>query len=194
MDNIYSFSTQESSQTMLLAKEFNSDEELLFADEVSEDTPTESWKVLIVDDEAEVHTATDIALRKFVFQNTSLKFISAYSAKEATQLIQEHPDVAIILLDVIMETDDAGLNFVKYVREVLGNQLVRIILRTGQPGQVPEKSIIIDYDINDYKTKTELTTSKLYTTVLTALRSFCLGQKLQSEIERRTSRESPPYQ
>jgi signal transduction histidine kinase len=191
MDNIYSFSTQESSQKMLFAEEFNSDEELLFADEVSfadeesEDTPTESWKVLIVDDEAEVHTATDIALRKFVFQNTSLKFISAYSAKEATQLIQEHPDVAIILLDVIMETDDAGLNFVKYVREVLGNQLVRIILRTGQPGQVPEKSIIMNYDINDYKTKTELTTSKLYTTVLTALRSFCLGQKLQSEIERR---------
>src|SRR6476620_5637682 len=122
MDNIYSFSTQESSQTMLLAEGFNSDEELLFADEVSEDTPTESWKILIVDDEAQVHTATDIALRKFVFQNTSLKFI-------------------------------------KYVLEVLGKQLVRIILLTGQPGQVPEKSIIMDYDINDYKTKTELTTS-----------------------------------
>ena len=62
---------------------------------------------------------------------------------------------------------------------------MRIILRTGQPGQVPEKNVIINYDINDYKTKTELTTSKLYTTVLTALRSFCLSQKLQSEIERR---------
>lgn len=185
MDNIYGFLTKESSQKLLLAEEFNSDEELLFADEVSEDSPTESWKILIVDDEAQVHTATDIALRKFVFENKSLKFISAYSATEARQLIQEHPDVAIILLDVIMETDDAGLEFVKYVREVLGNQLVRIILRTGQPGQVPEKSIIIDYDINDYKTKTELTTSKLYTTVLTALRSFCLGHKLQSEIERR---------
>lgn len=170
---------------MLFAEDFNSDEGLFFADEVSEDTPTESWKILIVDDEAQVHTATDIALRKFVFENKSLKFISAYSAKEAKQSIQEHPDVAIILLDVIMETDDAGLEFVKYVREVLGNHLVRIILRTGQPGQVPEKSIIINYDINDYKTKTELTTSKLYTTVLTALRSFCLGHKLQSEIERR---------
>ncbi len=185
MDNIYGFLTKESSQKLLLAEEFNSDEELLFADEVSEDSPTESWKILIVDDEAQVHTATDIALRKFVFENKSLKFISAYSATEARQLIQEHPDVAIILLDVIMETDDAGLEFVKYVREVLGNQLVRIILRTGQPGQVPEKSIIINYDINDYKTKTELTTSKLYTTMLTALRSFCLGHKLQSEIERR---------
>ena len=183
--NIYGFSKEKSSEEVLFADEVNSDEELFFADEVSEDSPTESWKILIVDDEAQVHTATDIALRKFVYENKSLKFISAYSAKEAKQLIQEHPDVAIILLDVIMETDDAGLEFVKYVRQVLGNQLVRIILRTGQPGQVPEKSIIINYDINDYKTKTELTTSKLYTTVLTALRSFCLGHKLQSEIERR---------
>ncbi|MEG3939830.1 ATP-binding protein [Microcoleus sp. S36b_A3] len=183
--SIYSFSSKKSSEEVLFAEDFNSDEGLFFADEVSEDTPTESWKILIVDDEAQVHTATNIALRKFVFENKSLNFISAYSAKEAKQLIQEHPDVAIILLDVIMETDDAGLEFVKYVREVLGNQLVRIILRTGQPGQVPEKSIIINYDINDYKTKTELTTSKLYTTVLTALRSFCLGHKLQSEIERR---------
>jgi len=166
MDNIYAFLTKESYQKTLLAEEFNSHEELFFADEVSEDTPTESWKILIVDDEPQVHTATDIALRKFVCENKSLKFISAYSATEARQLIQEHPDVAIILLDVIMETDDAGLEFVKYVREVLGNQLVRIILRTGQPGQVPEKSIIMNYDINDYKTKTELTTSKLYTTVL----------------------------
>ncbi|MEG4070805.1 ATP-binding protein [Microcoleus sp. Pol11C2] len=183
--NIYGFSTDKSSQELLSLEEVNSDEDVLFADEVSEDTSTESWKILIVDDEAHVHTATDIALRKFVFENKSLKFINAYSATEARELIQEHPDVAIILLDVIMETDDAGLEFVKYVREVLGNQLVRIILRTGQPGQVPEKSVIINYDINDYKTKTELTTSKLYTTILTALRSFCLGHKLQSEIERR---------
>ncbi|MEO6863230.1 MAG: ATP-binding protein [Microcoleus sp.] len=183
--NIYGFFNEVSSEEVLFAEEVNSDEELLFADEISEDTPTESWKILIVDDEAQVHIATDLALRKFVFDNKSLKFISAYSAHEAQQLIQENPDVAIILLDVIMETDDSGLEFVKYVREVLGNQLVRIILRTGQPGQVPEKSIIINYDINDYKTKTELTRSKLYTTVLTALRSFSLGQKLQSEIERR---------
>ncbi|MEG4496461.1 ATP-binding protein [Microcoleus sp. F10-C6] len=182
---IYGFVSKKSSEEVLFAEEVNSHEELFFADEVSEESPTESWKILIVDDEAQVHTATDIALRKFVYENKYLKFFSAYSAKEAKHLIQEHPDVAIILLDVIMETDDAGLEFVKYVREVLGNQLVRIILRTGQPGQVPEKSVIINYDINDYKTKTELTTSKLYTTVLTALRSFCLGHKLQSEIERR---------
>ncbi|MEG4071275.1 ATP-binding protein [Microcoleus sp. Pol14C2] len=178
-------STKSSAETVFFAEAIDSNDEIFFADETIEEKLTESWKVLVVDDEAQVHTATEISLRKFVFENKSLTFINAYSAREAKQLIQENPDVAIILLDVIMETDDAGLNFVKYVREVLGNQLVRIILRTGQPGQVPEKSIIINYDINDYKTKTELTTSKLYTTMLTALRSFSLSQNLQSEIERR---------
>ncbi|MEG4225573.1 ATP-binding protein [Microcoleus sp. N9_B2] len=177
--------TKPSPETVFFAESIDSNDEILFADETTEEKLTESWKILVVDDEDQVHTATEISLRKFVFENKSLTFINAYSAREATQLIQENPDVAIILLDVIMETDDAGLNFVKYVREVLGNQLVRIILRTGQPGQVPEKSIIINYDINDYKTKTELTTSKLYTTMLTALRSFSLSHKLQSEIERR---------
>ncbi|MEG3907566.1 ATP-binding protein [Microcoleus sp. w1-18aA5] len=177
--------TQPSPETVYFAEVIDSDDEILFADETTEEKLSESWKILVVDDEAQVHTATEISLRKFVFENKSLTFINAYSAREAKQLIQENPDVAIILLDVIMETDDAGLNFVKYVREVLWNQLVRIILRTGQPGQVPEKSIIINYDINDYKTKTELTTSKLYTTMLTALRSFSLSHKLQSEIERR---------
>ncbi|MEG4984849.1 ATP-binding protein [Microcoleus sp. BR0-C5] len=179
------FLTQPSPETVYFAEVMNSDDEILFADETTEEKLSESWKILVVDDESQVHTATEISLRKFVFENKSLTFINAYSAREARQLIQENPDVAIILLDVIMETDDAGLNFVKYVREFLGNQLVRIILRTGQPGQVPEKSIIINYDINDYKTKTELTTSKLYTTMLTALRSFSLSHKLQSEIERR---------
>jgi two-component system, NtrC family, sensor kinase len=160
------------------------DDELVFAAEIEEDLPTESWKILVVDDESEVHTATKIALINFVFEKQNLAFINAYSASQAKQLMQENSDIAIILLDVIMETDNAGLDFVKYVREVLGNHFVRIILRTGQPGHVPEKEVILTYDINDYKTKTELTTQKLYTTILTALRSYSLSQKLQLEIER----------
>jgi two-component system, NtrC family, sensor kinase len=123
--NIYSFSTKEfsnNSSEVLFAPKVNSDEELFFADEVADDTETESWKILIVDDEVQVHTATDIALRKFVFENKSLKLLSAHSASEAQDLMKEHPDIAIILLDVIMETDDAGLRFVKYVREELGTR------------------------------------------------------------------------
>ena len=81
--------------------------------------------------------------------------------QEAKQLIQAHPDTAVILLDVVMEAEDAGLQVVKYIREELGNQLVRIILRTGQPGQAPENFVVVNYGIDDYKTKTELTSQRL---------------------------------
>ncbi|MCX7745739.1 MAG: DUF3369 domain-containing protein [Clostridia bacterium] len=130
------------------------------------------WKLMIVDDEEEVHQITKIVLNDFTFENKSLDFISAHSLKEAKVLMKKHPDTAVILLDVVMEEEDSGLKFVKYVREELKNNLARIILRTGQPGQAPEKKIIVDYDINDYKEKTELTAQRLFTTLVAALRSY----------------------
>ncbi|MBW4493242.1 MAG: response regulator [Oscillatoria princeps RMCB-10] len=150
------------------------EEELSFAEEEEEalEQAKGTWKILIVDDEQEIHNVTKLALNDFRFEGQSLIYLSAFSGKEAKQLIQEHPDTALILLDVVMEKDEAGLEVVKYIREVLDNKLVRIVLRTGQPGQVPEDVVIVHYDINDYKTKTELTTKKLFTTVLTALRAF----------------------
>jgi DNA-binding MarR family transcriptional regulator/CheY-like chemotaxis protein len=165
------------------------DEELRFAEETEPVRPDQSWKILIVDDEAEVHTITRLALRDVVFEGKSLAFLSAYSSKEAQTTIQIHPDIAIILLDVVMETDDAGLHFVQYVRETLRNTLVRIVLRTGQPGQAPENAVALIYGIDDYKTKTELTAQKLTIAVVTALRAFStltilldLSRRLESEI------------
>lgn len=131
-----------------------------------------SWKVLIVDDEPEVHAVTKLALSDFTFQSKNLTFFSAYSGSEARDLIKQHPDTAIILLDVVMETDDAGLLVARYIREELHNEHVRIILRTGQPGQAPERQVIINYDINDYKSKTELTAQKLFTVIMSSLRSY----------------------
>ncbi|MCS4308145.1 response regulator RpfG family c-di-GMP phosphodiesterase [Rheinheimera pacifica] len=131
-----------------------------------------SWKVLIVDDEPEVHAVTKLALSDFTFQSKNLTFFSAYSGAEAKELIKQHPDTAIILLDVVMETDDAGLLVARYTREELHNEHVRIILRTGQPGQAPERQVIINYDINDYKSKTELTAQKLFTVIMSSLRSY----------------------
>ena len=150
------------------------DEELLFAQEdESHDARTHgSWKILVVDDEAEVHAITKLALSDFSFDGRSLEFVSAYSGQEAQELIAAHPDAAVIFLDVVMERDDAGLQTVRYIRETLQNHTVRIILRTGQPGQAPEKQVILDYDINDYKTKTELTSQKLFTTLVASLRSY----------------------
>jgi signal transduction histidine kinase len=147
---------------------------LEFADEAVQVSPQSLgfWKILIVDDENEIHQVTKLALDDFIFDHKKLMFLSAFSGLDARQVLRENPDIAVVLLDVIMETEDAGLALVKYIRETLQNRAVRIILRTGQPGQVPERQVIIDYDIDDYKTKTELTSQKLFTTVITALRSF----------------------
>lgn len=149
--------------------------QFMFADEPGAQSPaipTESWKVLIVDDEPEVHAVTKLALSDFNFLGRGLEFHSAFSGEEAKQLIDEHPDAAILLLDVVMETDDAGLKVARYIREQAENHYTRIILRTGQPGQAPERTVIVNYDINDYKSKTELTAQKLFTAVMSSLRSY----------------------
>ncbi|MCY9698372.1 DUF3369 domain-containing protein [Paenibacillus alginolyticus] len=153
-------------------------DELLFAEEEETDSAKEAtneqdpWVVLIVDDEKQIHQVTKMVLQDFEFDGRKLEFHSAYSALEAKQLLKQQPNASLVLLDVVMEQDDAGLQIVKHIREELNNQAIRIILRTGQPGQAPERTVIMDYDINDYKEKTELTTQKLFTTVVTALRSY----------------------
>ncbi len=130
------------------------------------------WRVLIVDDDLEVHSVTRLILAKTVFKQRKIELLSAYSAAEAKQMLQAEPDIAVILLDVVMETEDAGLLLVHTIRQDMDNQAVRIILRTGQPGQAPEEQVIIDYDINDYKAKSELTSQKLFTTVIASLRAY----------------------
>jgi signal transduction histidine kinase len=91
-----------------------------------------------------------------------------------------------VLLDVIMETDAAGLDLVEYIRNEIKNETVRIILRTGQPGQAPERRVIVQYDINDYKAKTELTADKLFTSLTAALRSY---QQLERMVQTRRGLE-----
>ncbi|MGY5450097.1 DUF3369 domain-containing protein [Agarivorans sp. MS3-6] len=142
-------------------------------DTVSATSPLkEQWKLLIVDDEPEVHDITTMTLSQFEFDNKSIQFLHANSATAAKTVLTEHPDIALVLLDVVMETDDAGLRLVKYIREQLNNQSVRIVLRTGQPGQAPEDEVVENYDINDYKDKTELTSQKLRTLIRSSLRSY----------------------
>ena len=148
------------------------DDELLeFLDEPDEADAGEArrWKVLIVDDEASIHEVTTLALSGLTFDDRGIEFIHAYSGEEAKSILRDQPDIALTLLDVVMETDHAGLDVVEYVRETLGNKLLRIVLRTGQPGQAPEIEVIRRYDINDYKHKTELTRERLFTTIYTGL-------------------------
>jgi response regulator RpfG family c-di-GMP phosphodiesterase len=152
------------------------EEKLIFADEPEEEFSEvdagNPWILMIVDDEKTIHDMTMRVLDDFTFENRPLKFLNAFSGREAIRLMEENPDTAVILLDVVMETDEAGLEVARHIREEIKNSFVRIILRTGQPGIAPEKSVIVEYDINDYKAKTELTAQKLSTTVTSALRSY----------------------
>ena len=130
------------------------------------------WKVLLVDDDPEVHVVTRLVLASFRFDDRPLQIISAYSAREGREILQAQDDIAVAFVDVVMETDQAGLELAEFIRGELANSDIRIVLRTGQPGQAPEHEVIARYDINDYKEKTELTAQKLSTTLFAALRAW----------------------
>jgi signal transduction histidine kinase len=153
---------------------------------VESDQSARKWKIAVIDDDHAVHEGTRFALSDYNLNGQGLEILSAYSAAEGRTLMREHPDIAAVLLDVIMETDIAGLELVEYIRNEIKNETVRIILRTGQPGQAPERRVIVQYDINDYKAKTELTADKLFTSLTAALRSY---QQLERMVQTRRGLE-----
>ncbi|BBE31196.1 phosphodiesterase [Tepiditoga spiralis] len=130
------------------------------------------WKVLIIDDDEDVHTITKMVLKDLKFENKKLKFLDAYSNAEARKILLDNDDIAVALIDVVMEKENSGLELIKFIRETLKNKYIRLLIRTGQPGEAPEERIIQEYDINDYKEKTELTSKKLYTTMIASIRAY----------------------
>ena len=144
------------------------------------DTSVKSWKIIIADDEPDIHTLTKTVLSDFRYQGRPLEFISTYSGEETFEVIKNNEDIAMVLLDVVMESDDAGLITAKRIREELDNHTIQIVLRTGQPGYAPETDVVVNYAINDYKEKTELTAKKMLTTIITALRSYEILKALEA--------------
>jgi len=150
-------------------------DDLVFSDEHPEPAVRRSalpWQVMVVDDEPAVHEVTKLVMSGFEMDGRPLQFTHCHSAQEARKVLAERSDIALILLDVVMETEHAGLDLARYIREELRNLNVRIVLRTGQPGQAPEEQVIRDYDINDYKEKTDLTRRKLITVFYAGLRAY----------------------
>ncbi|MFM2045434.1 MAG: hypothetical protein RLY86_4010, partial [Pseudomonadota bacterium] len=130
------------------------------------------WKVVVADDDQAVHDVTELALDGFTFEGRGLAFLHAFSGREAVAMVRANPDAAILLLDVVMEEEHAGLKSVRAIRDELGNRMIRIVLRTGQPGSAPEAEVISRYDINDYKEKSELTARRLFTLMHACLRGY----------------------
>ncbi|MBZ9611251.1 response regulator [Rheinheimera maricola] len=170
-----------------------SNENFLFDEDlVSDDSPPEPnmaapWMALVVDDDESIHQITALVLNNFEFEQRPLRLLHAYSAAEAEKIIVSNPDIALAIIDVVMETQHAGLELVKIIRQHIKNQRMRLILRTGQPGEAPEEHVIRDYDINDYKNKTEVTAIKLKTLFYAALRSYrdiCIIENHKAGLEK----------
>lgn len=146
-----------------------------FLDEVSEQvdvTTMTPWRIMVVDDDGEVHQATRYALEGLQLLNQPITLIHAYSAAEAAALLRQTPDVAAVLLDVVMESDDSGLCLIDFVRSTLNDRCMRIILRTGQPGTAPEAALVARYDIHDYMLKMDVSRERLVTSLTTAIRTY----------------------
>ena len=134
--------------------------------------PTKKHRILVVDDEEDVRLITKMSLKGLRYQDRRLEFLFAPTGREAVEIMRTEPNIGVILLDVVMETDHAGLDACRTIREELGNHFVRILLRTGQPGAAPEKKVIQEYDIDGYLPKAELTSVRLFTTVRTSLKAY----------------------
>jgi serine phosphatase RsbU (regulator of sigma subunit)/CheY-like chemotaxis protein len=130
------------------------------------------WKIIIIDDDPDVHRVTRLAFHDFIFKDRHIDLIHCYSGDEARVLLVENPDIALAMLDVVLEERDTGFKIVEYIRQDLNNRLMRIILRTGHPGEAPERHTVLSYDINDYKSKTELTSEKMIASVAACLRAY----------------------
>ena len=155
--------------------EFESDFSALFAPEPA---PTglvaavPCWQVLLVDDDVDIHAALRLSLQDMLVEGVPLQLLDAYSAAEARELLARNTEIALILLDVVMETSDAGLALVQHIRQEKRNRTVRIVLLTGQPGYSPQREIVMNYEIDDYRLKSDLSADKLFTCVYAELRTY----------------------
>lgn len=148
--------------------------EMIFFTETPVESTTQNptFKLVLADDDVEVHKVTKMVLNDFTFEGKQLEIIHAYSGEETIKTLTTHPDTAILFLDVVMEEKNSGFKVVEALRGKLNNHHTRIVLRTGQPGEAPEEKVIQEYDINDYRLKTEMTVNKMKTTLYSALRNY----------------------
>jgi diguanylate cyclase len=177
-----------------MSEPFNSDGAFMVFDSkppaVDAEIQLPPWQILIVDDDDQVHAVTRLVLRHVQFRNRAFKLISAGSARDALVAIESQPDLALALVDVVMETKTAGLDLVRHIREQLKNRSIRLIMRTGQPGHAPEQNVVIDYEIDAYMAKTEISSQKLVTAIIASLRAYeyiTEIQVLNAELEARVA-------
>ena len=138
------------------------------------------FKVLSVEDDPHYQASLVNSLKGITYEGAPIEVLTATSALEASYLLSSDNDICLVLLDVVMEDDDAGLRLVNVVRDVIGNAAIRIVLLTGQPGMAPQRDVMAQYDINEYWNKADLTGDKLSSVVASNLRTYRLVSDLQA--------------
>lgn len=136
------------------------------------DQAKNSWKILVVDTDNFVHVMIKEVLKDFKFEDKPLSIFSAYSGPEALKILSKNKDIALVILDLYIGGKAAGLKFTRYIREVIENSAVRIVLMTSLENGRLEKDAILNYDINGYEEKNELLSKKLHTVVISSLRAY----------------------
>jgi CheY-like chemotaxis protein len=126
------------------------------------------WRILVVDSDPDVHAAFRLALEGHTLFGRPLVFLYARSGTQARNLLRREKDLAVVVLDAVTDGTGAGLDLVDFIRYTAGLRNSRIVLRTGRPGQAPDLETLLRYDINDCRTKTELTPDRLLAIVVTA--------------------------
>lgn len=140
------------------------------------------WKVLVIDDEKAIHDTTAMALKGLSFNGKSLSMLHAYSRDTAKKIIQKNLNIALILLDIALETQEAGFDLIHWIRKEQKNTCVQIVIHTGNSDIFIEQDIVETYDINDYLAKTDATFQRLQTLVKKSIRSFKTQSALENEL------------
>lgn len=130
------------------------------------------WKVLVSDDDGSIHLETEIALEGFTFEGRPIKLLKATSAEQTIKILRKESGIAVLLLDVVMEGLNSGLDIVPVIRNDIGNREIRIVIRTGYVGKKTFTETVQRYDINDFKSKSKLDDVKLRDTITLALRDY----------------------
>ncbi|MDX1268994.1 MAG: phosphodiesterase, partial [Oceanisphaera sp.] len=130
------------------------------------------WIILSVDDDPAYQASLAYSLQGLRLHDKKVTLLTAGSAAEAATILRQTPDIAVVLLDVVMEDDTAGLRLVGTIREVLGNMAIRIVLLTGQPGIAPRTMVMDKLDIDEYWDKADLTSTRLSSVLTSQIRTW----------------------
>jgi signal transduction histidine kinase len=158
-------------------------------------THTQKWKVLITDDQELIHVMIKHYLSDYQYQGAGLQFVDAFTGKEAMKILKEQSDIAVIVLDVMLEEADMGFKVVQYIRETLNNKLVKIIMLTGKLDFDNAQNFFMKYDIDMFCPKHDL--DKIFFMITSTLRAYNnstytyhLHEKLKKELDLQKTAEN----